>query len=338
MMVTDPVDVSYLSGFTGDDSWLLAGEGRPWLITDFRYAEQVEKECPGIGIFLRQGAMAEAVASLLHRKHLTALGFDPETMTVLARARLQRRTGIHLTPVAGAVAALRIRKDASEVAAIARAVRVAEEGWREFRKRIRPGMTEQRLATELDYQMRLAGADGPAFPTICAIDASASMPHARPGRRRLRQGSVLLTDFGARVGGYVSDLTRVLVAGNIAPRIASVYAVVQEAQASAIAAVAPGAPLVEVDAAARRIIVAAGYGRDYQHGTGHGLGRQVHEAPSIGSRAGKGCLLPGMVVTVEPGIYLRGRFGIRIEDDVLVTETGHRVLSHLEKDPEAMVL
>jgi Xaa-Pro aminopeptidase len=338
MIITEPVDVSYLSGFSGDDSWLLAGEGRPWLITDFRYIEQAEKECPGVGIIVRQGGMAEAMTGLVRRKRLTTLGFDPEAMSVTTRSRLQRRLSLHLKAVVGAVAVLRTRKDASEVAAIEKAVAVAEEGWREFRKRVRPGMTERRLAAELDYQMMLAGADGPAFPTICAIDASSSMPHAQPGERRLGRRGVLLTDFGAKVGGYVSDLTRVLFAGNIAPRVAEVYGVILEAQGSGIAAMAPGAPLVEVDAAARRIITAAGHGRDYQHGTGHGLGRQVHEAPNLGPRAGKGQLEPGMVVTVEPGIYLRGRFGIRIEDDVLVTETGSRVLSHLDKDLEAMVL
>ena len=199
-------------------------------------------------------------------------------------------------------------------------------------------MTEQRLAAELDHQMRLAGADGPAFPTICAVDASASMPHARPGGRRLKRGSILLTDFGALRGGYVCDLTRVLAAGKMAPRIRAVYDVVREAQAAGIVAVGPGVLLVDVDAAARQVIQAAGHSRHFQHGTGHGLGRQVHEPPNLGFRAGKGRLEPGMVVTIEPGIYLAGRFGIRIEDDVLVTETGRRVLSHLETDPEAMVL
>ena len=340
LLVTDPVDVGYLTGFTGDDSWLVAGEGRSWLLTDFRYAEQAERECPGVGLVVRRGTMVKALADLVRRKRIARLGYDPETMTVAQRSRLRRAFGdkVRLAPVAGAPAALRVHKDETEVRAIAAAVRVAEAAWREFRRRIRLGMTERELAADLDHRMRLAGADGPAFPTICAVDASSSMPHARPGDRRLRRGSVLLVDFGARVAGYVCDLTRVLFAVKMAPRAASIYSIVREAQAAAIARVGPGVPLTEVDAASRRVIEAAGFTGAFQHGTGHGLGRQVHEAPSLSPLAARGRLEPGMIVTIEPGIYLKGRFGIRLEDDVLVTETGRRVLTHLEKDLEAMVL
>jgi Xaa-Pro aminopeptidase len=338
MLITNPLDVGYLSGFAGDDSWLLVGAGRPCLITDFRYEEQAAKECPQFARLIRKGSMAEALKKLIARRRIRSLGFDPDVLTVMEKSRLRLGLKSQLVPMAGAISALRIRKDASEVKAISKAIEAAEAGWLEFRKHIRLGMTEQRLAAELDHQMRLAGADGPAFPTICAIDASASMPHARPGGRRLKRGSILLTDFGALRGGYVCDLTRVLAFGKMSPRVRAVYDIVREAQAAGIAAVRPGAEFVEVDAAARQVIQAAGYNRHFQHGTGHGLGRQVHEPPSLGTRAGKGRLEPGMVVTIEPGIYLAGRFGIRIEDDVLVTDKGRRVLSHLERDPEAMVL
>jgi Xaa-Pro aminopeptidase len=199
-------------------------------------------------------------------------------------------------------------------------------------------MTEQRLAAELDYQLLLAGAEAPAFPTIMGVDASASMPHYRPGAKRLKRGSLLLVDFGARVRGYVCDLTRVLFAGKIGPHVRSVYNLVREAQAAGIDRVGPGVPLAEVDAAARGIIAAAGHDKDFRHGLGHGFGRLIHEAPVLAPKGVKGSLEPGMVVTVEPGVYLKGRFGIRLEDDVLVTESGRRLLTHLEKDPEAMVL
>ncbi|HUX17277.1 MAG TPA: M24 family metallopeptidase, partial [Phycisphaerae bacterium] len=184
----------------------------------------------------------------------------------------------------------------------------------------------------------LAGSDGPAFPTICAVDASAAMPHAVPGNRRLRRGSVLLVDFGARVGGYVCDLTRMLFAGRIAPRVRRAYEAVRAAQVAAIARVRPGASFTEVDAAARAVLSEAGLGKAFSHGTGHGIGREVHEPPGLGPRAGKGTLEPGMVVTVEPGVYFRGAFGIRLEDDCLVTKTGRRVLTRVEKDLEAMIL
>ncbi|MBM4018431.1 MAG: M24 family metallopeptidase, partial [Planctomycetes bacterium] len=213
----------------------------------------------------------------------------------------------------------------------------AEAAFNEFRRYVKLGMTEKALAADLDHRMRLAGADAPAFPTIVAADATAAMPHARPGGRRLKRGSVLLVDFGAQVGGYLCDLTRVLFAGRIRPDVRRVCGLVLGAQAAATEAARPGAALADVDAAARRVIHEAGFGRRFQHGTGHGFGRQVHEPPAL-ARGSKGRLEPGMVVTIEPGIYLRGRFGIRIEDDVLIRPNGPEILTHLEKDPEAMVL
>jgi Xaa-Pro aminopeptidase len=339
LLVTEPIDVGYVSGFSGDDSWLLVGSGKGWLLTDFRYAEQAEAECPDFALVVRRAGLVEALAPVLRRKGVKRLGFDPQTVTVALLKRLRKGLkGVRLVPVPQVISGLRVRKDALEQKAIRNAVRVAEEAWAAFRKRVRLGMTEQALAAELDHCMRLAGAEGPAFPTIVAIDASASKPHARAGGRRLKRGSVLLVDFGAKVGGYVCDLTRVLFAGKIGSRARRVYSLVQEAQAAGIACVKPGAAFSEVDAAVRRVIADAGFGEQFQHGTGHGIGRQVHEAPALGPRVGKGRLEPGMIVTVEPGIYLRGRFGIRIEDDVLVTPKGHEVLTHVEKDLGEMVL
>jgi Xaa-Pro aminopeptidase len=339
MIVTDPVNVSYLSGFTGDDSWLLVGQGKPCLLTDFRYTEQAERECPGVEFVIRKRSMIEALTAAARRRGLRSLGFDPEAVSVALRGRLEKGLGrrVRLGEASGFIRDLRIVKDETELRAIRGAVRVAEAAFTELRKRIELGMTEVRIAAELDHLMRLAGAEAPAFPTICAIDAAAAMPHARPGMRRLKNGSVLLIDFGARVRGYVCDLTRVLFVGKIRPYVRSVYAIVHEAQAAAIAAARPAAPLSKVHAAARKGIEEAGFGDNFQHGTGHGIGREVHEPPSM-SHAVKGHLASGMVVTVEPGIYLRGQFGIRIEDDVLITPAGPVVLTRLEKDPEAMVL
>lgn len=339
LLVTDPVDVGYLSGFTGDDSWLIAGQGRGWLLTDSRFAEQAEADCPDFAVTVRTGPMVEALSKIVRRKRLARLGFDPETVSAALLSRLRRSLkGVRLVRAPGVVSRLRLRKDATEIAAIRRAVRVAEEAWRAFRRLVRTGMTEQGLAAELDHQMRLAGADGPAFPTIVAIDASAARPHAHPGGRHLRRGSVLLVDFGAQVAGYVCDLTRVLFAGRISPFARRVYGVVREAQAAGIARAAPGVAFKDVDAAVRGVIEAAGFGRFFGHGTGHGIGRRVHEGPGLAPRAGRGRLEAGMVVTIEPGIYLRGRFGIRIEDDVLITATGRQVLTRVEKDLDEVVL
>jgi len=339
LLVTSPVDVRYLSGFTGEDSWLVVGKGKGWVITDGRFAEEVERECPDFAATIRRDSLVEALGKVVRRKRVGRLAYDPAHVSVALLSRLRRGLkGVSLARLAGAVADLRLRKDRLEVRTIRRAVRAAEEAWWAFRKRIRLGMTERALAGELEYQMRRAGADGLAFPTIVATDAHAARPHAKPGQRRLKRGSLLLVDFGARVDGYVSDLTRVLFAGRIAARALAVYEVVREAQASAIAAIKPGAALTDVDAAARSVIQKAGYGERFRHGLGHGIGLEVHEGPRLGPRDAKGRLEPGMVVTVEPGIYLRGRFGVRLEDDVLVTSTGRQVLSRLPNAPDEVVL
>ena len=339
LLVANPGDVGYLSGFTGEDSWLLVACRSAALLTDGRFIEQAGRECRGVTVVERKAGLADALADVLHpRRALFRLGFDAHQTTVTVRRRLARRlSGVRLVETRGWVADQRMVKDAGERRAVRRAIRVTEQAFHAFRKAVRLGMTERRLAAELDHRMRLAGADQPAFPTICAVDAASSMPHARPGGAKLKRGSVLLVDFGARVGGYVADLTRVLVAGRISPRVREVYQVVLAAQEAAIARVGPGVALAEVDQAARSVVMAAGFGPAFQHGTGHGIGREVHEPPALSARA-RGRLEPGMIVTVEPGIYLKGRFGIRIEDDVHVTASGRRTLSRLDRTLEAMVL
>ncbi|HEX7010598.1 MAG TPA: M24 family metallopeptidase, partial [Phycisphaeraceae bacterium] len=188
------------------------------------------------------------------------------------------------------------------------------------------------------YQMRKLGADGPSFPTIVAADASASLPHAIPGPRKLRKNGIVLIDWGARWGGYCSDLTRVVALGRMPPKLREIYQIVLDAQLAAIDAIAPGKPLKEVDAAARRLIERAGYGRQFGHSLGHGIGLDIHEMPTLSPRSDKGELEPGHVVTVEPGIYLPGIGGVRIEDDVLVTPRGAQVLSRLPKDLKSAMI
>ncbi len=339
MVITDPVNVGYLSGFTGEDSWLLVGKGKGWLVTDSRFAEQAEADCPDLAVTVRRGSLVEALAKVVRRKHLGRMGYDPGAVSVALLSRLRKALkGVRLVRVPEVVGQLRLCKDGTELKAIRRAVRVAEQAWAAFRASIRLGMTEHELAADLDHRMRLAGADGPAFPTIVAIDASAARPHAIPGRTRLKHGSVLLVDFGAKADGYVCDLTRVLFAGRIPRFVRRLYGVVQEAQAAGIARAGPGVAYTDVDAAVRGVIEEAGFGKLFRHGTGHGIGRKVHEGPVLAHRGVRGELEPGMVVTVEPGVYLKGRFGIRIEDDVLITRTGRSVLTHVEKEPDQMIL
>jgi len=353
-LAASAVEVAYLSNFGGEDAWLLVpARGRPTLVTDFRYAEDAAQDCPHVRAVLRADSLAAEVGRLAGRLRGPVV-FNPHDLTVAERRRLSRafraggptgkgtrragRRPMALKAVPGLVSRMRLVKDACEVAAIRRALGVAETAYAEFLGRIRLGMTELRLAAELEYCLRRRGADGTAFPTICAVGPNASRPHARPGNRRLRADTLLLVDFGALVRGYRCDLTRMVLPSRIPARVRLAYEAVLAAQTAAIQAAGPGVKAVDVDAAARQVLTDRGYGKVFGHGTGHGIGREVHEGPSLSPKAGKQTLQPGMVVTVEPGVYLPGRFGIRIEDDVLITRNGRRVLSRLPKRLDAVRL
>ena len=341
MLVTKPVDVGYLTGFTGDDSFLLIGSGWTCLVTDGRFTEQVAWQCPDIECCVRTGPMEAALAGVLKGRRVRKLGFDPKHMTVKLRNDLAGKLGSRkLVEVSEVVSSLRQVKDDGELRIMRRAIRIAEKAFKELCG-LGPegwvGRTERDLAGELNYRMRQAGADGPGFPTILAAGAHGSAPHYSPASTRVKAGQAVLIDWGARVDGYCSDLTRVVFTGTIPAKLHEIYEVVRRAQEAGIAAIRPGVGCKAVDAAAREVIVKAGYGEQFGHGLGHGLGREVHESPGLGNLS-TARLKSGMVVTVEPGIYLPGIGGVRIEDDVLVTAGSARRLSSLPRDIDAMRL
>jgi len=341
MLVTNPVEVGYLTGFTGDDSFLLLGAGWTCLVTDGRFMEQAAKECGDIECHVRNGSIESAVARVLGGRRVRKLGFEPAHVTVkLLRDLADKLKGKKLVEVSGAVSILRQCKDDGELAVMRRAIRIAERAFKEMLAlgaKGWVGRTEGDLAAELEYRMRRAGADRLSFPTILAAGAHGSVPHYCPGSTRVRPGQAVLVDWGARVGGYCSDLTRVVFTGTIPAKLREVYEVVRRAQEAGIAAIRSGVGCKAVDAAARRVIAEAGYGEKFGHGLGHGLGREVHEAPGLG-KLSSARLRSGMVVTVEPGIYLPGIGGVRIEDDVLVTASSARRLSSLSREIDAMRL
>jgi Xaa-Pro aminopeptidase len=339
-LADSPIETAYLSQFTGHDSWLLVpAHGKPTLITDFRYAEDAAADCPHLRIRLRTESLPRELARLARRLH-GPVACNPDSITMSLRRTLVRMLGAGaLKPLPGAVTAMRLCKDSTEVHAVERALRVAEAAYADFLQRIRLGMTEIQLAGELEYAMRRHGADGPAFDTICAVGPNASRPHARPGRSRLTAETPLLVDFGASLAGYRCDLTRMVLSARIRPDVRRAYEAVLAAQQAAILAAGPGVPAVHVDRAARRVLVERGYPKTFGHGTGHGLGREVHEGPSLSPKAPDDAVLrPGMIVTIEPGLYVPKRFGIRIEDNVLITGKGRRVLSRLPKRLDQVVL
>ena len=282
--------------------------------------------------------MIQAVAKVVHAGRIGRLGIEGDSMTVGLRDRLAAKLPTtELAATAGLVEKLRQIKDKEEVGRLRNAVWQAEKAFAVLRSTLRPETTEKEAADELEHQLRLFGAKDAAFPSIVAVGPRAALPHATPTQKRIGEDDFVLVDWGASEGLYRSDLTRVLVTGRISPKFERIYRVVLEAQTRAIAAIRPGVGAHDVDNVARTVIAKAGFGRRFRHGLGHGLGLLVHEAPRLAVKSPT-ILKPGMVVTVEPGIYLPGWGGVRIEDDVLVTRTGHEVLTHAPKRLEDAVI
>jgi Xaa-Pro aminopeptidase len=340
LLVTDFTNVTYLTGFTGDDSYLLVRRDGELVLSDPRYTTQLGEECPGVDLQIRPPGvtMLQAVVRAVRSAKIGRLGIEGDSMTVGLRNRMaEKLPKTEIVATSGLVEDLRLIKDKYEIARMREAVLQAENAFAALRATLRPETTEKQAADELEHQCRLFGAKDAAFPTIVAVGPRAALPHATPTRRKIGESDFVLVDWGANEGLYRSDLTRVLVTGRISAKFERIYRVVLEAQARAIAAIRPGVVAHDVDAIARSIIAKAGYGRRFRHGLGHGLGLLVHEAPRLAVKS-QTVLKPGMVVTVEPGIYLPRWGGVRIEDNVLVTRAGHEVLTHAPKRLEDVVI
>ena len=341
LIVVDPLDVSYLTGFGGEDSVLVVTAKRKVLVTDSRFSVQARQECPGLPVHIRKGQINEAVALMLQRffkskRKPPAVGIEADNITVSQFRAYRKIVGKGLKSVKPLVTPLRQRKDDYEITQIRKAIRVAQDAMTQTIRLMKVGMSEIEIAARLEYEMTCRGSIGTAFPTIVAAGARAAQPHAIPGKNRLRKNQSILFDWGARINGYRSDLTRCFVTGRIRPVFADAYKWVLEAQTSAIAEVREGNPLARVDRAARKVLERSPF-PVYGHGTGHGLGLFIHEYPRLYPQT-PGVLQDGMVITIEPGIYLPGQFGIRIEDDVLVTKKKPKVLSSLAKDLDSVKL
>jgi len=340
LLVTSAPNVTYLTGFTGDSSYLLVTKGHQVLISDGRYSTQIEEECPGLEMNIRRAGILihQQVIKILRAAHISRLAIEAESMTVATRERIaEKLPKLQIGATAGMVEHLRQVKDREELALIRQAIKIAEKSFAVIRAGLHPQQTEKQVGDSLDRQFRLFGGDGPAFATIVAVGPRAALPHARLTDCRIGSGDMVLVDWGTQWQLYKSDLTRVLVTGKISTKLRRVYEVVLSAQARAIAAVRPGAATTEVDAAARSVIADAGWNRRFNHGIGHGFGLEIHESPRMSGKS-TAALKPGMVVTVEPGVYVPGWGGVRIEDDILVTRDGHEVLTSLPKQLEEMIV
>lgn len=337
-LITNPSDYFHLIGFTGEDSAILVLPSALHVISDGRFDEVINQECPWTTRWMRKGNLNSEVANVCKALRLKTLAIQPEKMTLADHDEIHKLAkSTKLVHGPALVTPMRKIKDATELKIMDRAIRVAEEAFNIVRESIRLGDTELELAARIEYEMKRRGALRPSFPTICAEGPNAALPHAHPGERKVKMGSTVLLDWGARVGHYCSDLTRVLFVGSIPRELGKVYAIVLEAQKLAIAAIRPGVKMCDVDAVARNFIAAQGYEKAFNHGLGHGVGIDIHEAPSLSWRSNEP-LAEGMVVTVEPGIYIPGVGGVRIEDDVLVTKRGCRILNRLDKSLEGAVI
>jgi len=338
LLVTGEPDVRYLTGFTGNDSALLVTAKHAFFLTDGRYTEQAEQETRGVDILCRKRGMMELAGRTARRAGVKRLGFESRALTVAQHEELGRQAaGVELAPTADLIENQRILKDPEEVDSIREAVRVAEQAFLAIRPVIQPGRTEVELAHALNSAMIQRGADSPSFDTIVAFAERSSLPHARPTGRRLRNGDAILFDWGARVAGYCSDLTRMAFVNIISPFYVRVYGAVLEAQRRALSRARAGTPAAEVDAAARGYLKSQRLGKRFSHGLGHGIGLQIHEAPGLNDRS-TAQLKAGMVFTVEPGVYVPGHGGVRIEDDVLVRRSGIQMLTSAPKLLRDMVL
>lgn len=312
---------------------LVVSEERTTLITDGRFTAQAHEECPDIRMVLQKGSLMETAGNFLKAKSLRRVGFDPSQVSVAQLRLLKRAAGARSEWIsaAGMVESLRIRKEPSELARMREAAILAGKVLTGALKLLKPGVTENVVAAEIEYQMRRGGASGPAFETIVAFGERAALPHARPTAKRLRKNELVVLDLGVILAHYCSDITRTVYVGRAPARVKQWYQAVLEAQTAAITAVRAGVGCGDVDAAARQVLAGHKLDRYFTHSTGHGLGLEVHEDPRL-ARGQRARLEPGFVVTIEPGVYMAGVGGIRIEDDVAVLPEKAEVLTRIPRD------
>ncbi len=339
ILITDLKNLRYLTGFTGSSGLGLFTKERRFFLTDFRYKDQSGREVKGCEIIIYKRRFPE-LKRLIERLSIKRLAFEP-TITFEMLERL-KGFPVRLVPLKRQILRLREIKTSVEIDRIKEAIKRAEEAFLKIKGLLRPGIGEMDIAVELEYQMKRLGSRNLPFEVIVASGINSSLPHARSSTKRLQEGELLLIDWGAEADGYYSDMTRTFIIGPLKKvqdsrfeEIKRIYMTVLEAQKRAISSIRPGVRACDVDRGARDYINKKGYGRYFGHSTGHGVGLDIHEFPHISMHSKEG-LRPGMVFTVEPGIYISGVGGVRIEDMVLLTEKGYEVLTGLPRDLEVI--
>jgi len=336
LLVTNVKNVTYLTGFTGDDSYLLVTPKSEMLLSDPRYSVQLEAEAPGLELEIRSPgtSMPACVKEVVAKHKLKTIGIEAGSMTVQMFQWMQSHLeGSEVVAIDGLVEGLRELKDKTEIEQTRVAVKLAEKAFAVAKACLRGDQSELEIAANLEHDIRKNGGRGCSFPPIVAVGPRAALPHATPTEGLIAEDKFVLIDWGADYQFYKSDLTRVLFTGKPSAKMAKIYRLVLKAQLAAIEKIKPGAIMSDIDHAARSVIAKGGFEKEFGHGLGHGLGLDIHEAPRLGVNQNRE-LEAGMIVTVEPGIYVPGLGGVRIEDDVLVTKDGHEVLTSVPKSLE----
>lgn len=332
LVVSHLPQVRYLCGFSGSNGLLMVGRRGAIFATDGRYAQQVKHEVVGPRVVIGAGSLIDLVAPHLRLSKGARVGFDPEQTSVAAMSRLRSalpRAVFHAVP--GMLDPLVSVKDAGEIAATKEAIAISERVWEEVLPMVVPGVRESEIAARITYLHRLHGADGDGFEPIVASGPRGALPHARASERRIRRGELVTIDFGCRWKGYHSDITRTVAVGRPSPRLRAMYAAVLDAQLASLMMVRAGVAARDVDAEARRVLRAHRLLTHFRHSLGHGLGLQIHEGPRLAPTS-TDILRDGQIVTIEPGVYIPGIGGVRIEDDVIVRPHGRDLLTTLPKE------
>ncbi len=333
-LVTDLVNIKYITGFTGSSAYMIIGDKKSWFITDSRYQEYAESIIPKNTEFVLQDrSLNEIIRDILKKEGIKELYAEESSLTFSFFTDLKKTLrGVKLMPGGSVINELRMCKDDSEIEILKKAAEITDRCVDHLKKIIKPGMYEWDIAVEIEYFYRKNGCRKSSFEAIVASGTGSSMPHYEPSmEKKVMKGEIILIDMGCEYMGYNSDLTRTMFVNSIDPELEKIYHIVQNAQETAVSSVKPGITTGNLDSIARNIIEEQGYGEMFGHSLGHGYGLEIHEMPSV-KKDGELRLRKNMTITVEPGIYIPGKGGVRIEDMVLVTSKGHEVLTRSSKD------
>jgi len=331
LLITNSYNRTYMTGFTGRAGVVLLSAERALFITDFRYVEQAQKQAVGYEIVQHTGPITEEVAKRAKELGITKLGFEQDTLTYSEYRMYGDKTEAELVPVSGLVEGLRLIKTDAEIKILKEAAQIADAAFTHILSFIRPGVSELAVSNELEFFMRKQGAASSSFDIIVASGHRSALPHGVASEKLIETGEFVTLDFGAYYKGYCSDITRTIAVGEPSQDLKDIYDVVLEAQLRGLDGIRGCVTGKEADALTRDYITEKGYGQYFGHSTGHGIGLEIHEGPGLSIRSDT-VLEPGMAVTVEPGIYIAGLGGVRIEDDVIVTKEGNEILTHSPKE------